>query len=513
MTGLTWTKTKYNIAAKLQSTSVEIVPVKDDIGFQINVLLRQVLVCAEDNPDLFTALIGAMRALHWRLLTDIQPPRCNKRVLDAVNATTDEAKRLFGVVGHEMQNIFDSIQDTCNLIRNVDSVIGTALLTSIRELGEDSCIVVVGNVASKIGIDEWLHSLNMHVEAYTVGELMRLEREVEQVYVVGPPAFFVSSIISSPVSYQISFLIPDWYKNTELPVSPIGKCSEKPFIVKTVIHPFEGDSSAESRKVLAGSTFAEKDLLPKPHWPTIELDRQPQNDEVFARRVLLSRNFFCLLDDGERIRAFDPDQPVEDRLINIPVISVTPGTYLLLRKDQNKQGTLYEEALDTFGLEKQKIIKSQQRWKKALSKKLSDDGKQVENSLKSMGVQAANRVEEWVDMAHILPQKDSDFQVLLQFLGIEQQPTFDYAKRLRNTCQQLGCKMRKALETELSRITAADLQKVRQNGYFEQQSENPLYRSLIIIRVLAVSPNREIVSRQKTRIPFEDKMNSAKWLE
>jgi REP element-mobilizing transposase RayT len=264
---------------------------------------------------------------------------------------------------------------------------------------------------------------------------------------------------------------------------------------------------------LVGSTIPEEDLLPEPHWLAVESDRQPQKDEVFASRVLLSENLFCFLDDGERIRVFDPNQPAGDRLINIPVRSVTPGTYLLLREDQNKQGALYEEALDTFGLEKQQIIKSQRLWKDTLRKKLLDNGAQVENTLKNMGVQAVDRVEEWVDMIHIMPQKDSDFQLLLQFLGIEQRPAFEYAKQLRNKCQELGWKMRHDLETELSQINSAGLQKLRQNGYFEQQAENPLYRNIVIVRVLAISPNREIVARQKTRVLFEDKMNSAKWLE
>lgn len=513
MTHLEWVTTKYDIAAKLQKSSVEIVPVQDDIGSQINALLKLLVLRTRDNPDLFTNLLDAMKALRWCLLTDTQPTQYNKRVVDALGTTIGEVGQLSGTVDHEMQTILDSIPDSCHRIQNNDSVIGTALLDSIREIGADNCVIVVASAAAQAGTDEWLQSRNMNVEVYTVGELMRLEHEVEQVYVVGPPAFFVSSIISSPVSYQISFLIPHWYKNTKLPASPISEYAEKPFRVKTAVHPFDSNGPIGPQNVMVDSTIPEEDLLPRPHWPIAEPDRQPQKEEVFARRVLLSKSLFCFLDDGERIRAYDPNQPVEDRLMNIPVNFVQRGTYLVLREDQNQQGVLYEEALDTFGFEKQRIIESQQQWKDALSNKLSADGAQVENGLDSLGVHAASRVEEWVDMTHIMPQRDSDFQLLLQFLGIEQQPTFEYAKQLRSKCQQLGWKMRQELETELSQINADELQRLRQIGYYKRQAENPLYRDIIIVRVLAVSPNREIVSRQTTRIPFEDEKNSAKWLE
>lgn len=515
MTNLEWVNTKYRIADELQKAFIEIVPVKDETGSHLDKILQRLVSSTKDNPDLFVKLIDIMKALRWRLLTDIQPVKYNHRVFSATQAVIEEVMYLQSAVDSQTRVMFDDIKYACEFIQKNDSVIGKALSDSIEEIGMDNCIVMAAGGYSQEGINTWFQNSNIDVEVHTTGGLKGFQHETGQVYVVGPPRFFSSSIISSPISSQITFLVPDWYRDMQLPISPISVYADGSFKVETRIHPIDSNAVATILESADDLNNSEADLLPQPHWTVLsEPVRHPGKDEVVARRVLLSGGYACLLDDGERIRTFDSSQPVGERLVDIPVGSVRCGVYLLLRKDESEQGVLYQEALQSFGPVASQISESQKYWKSILSNILSYQGvSQVEVSLKNLGVRAAGRVEEWTATALDRPQRSQDFQLLLQFLGIEQQPTFEYATNLRSRRLHLGQEMRHALEVNMAHIDSTMLKQLHLQGYLELESKNPRFRSIIVARVLAISPYREIISRQRTRILFKDETEGGKWLE
>jgi len=258
---------------------------------------------------------------------------------------------------------------------------------------------------------------------------------------------------------------------------------------------------------------AEIDMEPTPPWPVhTDPDHPPRPQEALARRVYLSGGYLMFLDDGERIRTIDPAQPPEERLGSMPTAGVQPGTYLLLRTGENERGTLHRAALSSFPAKKSRqITQSQAAWKALLSERLHGlDMNDCLETLRDMGIKAASRVGVWADPSVDRPQRNADFSLLLNWLGLDEQPTFSLATELRRKRQQLGYAMRLELEKALSE---SDLEVLVARGHSEVPATNPLFRGMIAARVLAISPWREIVPMQQTRVLFEDHEGGGQWLE
>ena len=88
----------------------------------------------------------------------------------------------------------------------------------------------------------------------------------------------------------------------------------------------------------------------------------------------MSGNLALWLDDGERIRALDPRQPVGERVIYVDVSAVRPGTYLLVRRGETERGALYEETLALLERRAAAADASQQMWKSKLRSRLVETG-------------------------------------------------------------------------------------------------------------------------------------------
>src|SRR5699024_11935523 len=56
----------------------------------------------------------------------------------------------------------------------------------------------------------------------TAGDLERKRIDREQAYVVGPPRFFPSSLVTAPVTESVSFILPAWFSDRRLLHSAIA---------------------------------------------------------------------------------------------------------------------------------------------------------------------------------------------------------------------------------------------------------------------------------------------------
>lgn len=495
---------RYAACAELVRSGVEIVGVGDPAGARFNAAVRRLMVLLKDEGgDFLDDLVGAAKALRWRQISQPQPLDFNPGLLHLAGEVAKHAARLRGAIAD--QALLDELVTSAAQVAGTDPVVGAVLLRSCEEVGTENCIVIAASTPAAAGLESWLNKHDIPV--LTAGELERGQLEREQAYVVGPPRFYRSSLVTAPVTSGVSFLMPAWFGDRSVPRSAIGAYAEG--AIRIVARVFTEGDTTEPELTIPGETEDESEYLPQPVWGTRQSgDREPASDEVEARKVLLSGNLAMWLDDGERIRSLDPAQPVGERVTYTDVAAVRAGTYLLLRQGETERGVLYQAAIGRLA-RGEVIDEALAAWKHLLTERLQEVGyRQVVKQLRAAGVKTADRARAWTNPNLVRPNSDQDFERLLQWLGINIQPTFGYATLLRKTLYQVSAEIGKQLETAVS---AADLPELETIGHLSLDVKAEGFRGILATRVLAISPFTEIVSRHDARVPFEDR--SGQWLE
>lgn len=495
---------RYKASASLACNGVDIFAVADPAGSRFNSAVHGLLnIVRDDGSEIWDDLVGAARTLRSLLLTQPQPLEFNADVLSAAEQVTRQVQRLRGAVVNGA--LLDELCGAAQLVEESDSLVGTILMRSIEEIGSGACIVVAATTRALTGLRSWLRGLDVMV--LTAGDLEREQPRLDQAYVVGPPRYFRSSVVTAPVTEAVSFLMPAWFGDRSIPRSAIARYAEGAIKIEARVFT-EGE--VEELGPEASGTEGEDDLLSPFVWSGRQsVDREPGHNEVKAQKVLLRGNLAIWLDDGDRIRALDPGQPAGERVIYTEVSFVRAGTFLLLRRGETERGVLYQAALGLLGVDGGAANATQKAWKAALVQCLSERGDRVVMAeLRRRGIKAVERARAWTDPSLIRPHSDRDFEILLAWLGIPIQPTLDYANTLRRALYQASADVREQLEKAVS---AVDLAELERDGHLSLDVEMEGLRGMVATRVLAISPYTEIVSRQNARVLFEDR--SGQWLE
>jgi len=495
---------RYDASASLVRSGVKVVRVGDPAGARFDAAVHRLLpLVMEERGAYLDDLVGAARMLRWRCITQPQPLEFNPSLPQLAAAVTKYAARLHRAIND--QGLLDELVAAADLVVAGDPVVGAALLRSLEEAGVDSSVVVAASTSAAAGLQSWLNDWGVLV--LTGVELQRDEPKREQAYVVGPPRFYRPRMVTAPVTSAVSWLLPAWVRDRNMPQSAIGAYAEGAIRIAARLFT-EGDmTEPESR--LPDELEEANEYLPQPVWGSRQDSaREPTTEEVEAHRVLLSGNLAMWLDDGERIRSLDPEQPPEERVTYTDIPAVRVGTYLLLRQGETEHSALYHAAVARLA-RGGAIAQTQQAWKYRLAERIGRAGyREVVKQLQEAGVKAADRARAWTDPNLIRPQSDQDFARLLQWLDIPVQPTFSDATLLRKAHHQVSNQVRERLETAASR---ADLSELEAKGHLILDAEAEGFRGIIATRVLAISPFTEIVPRYDARVPFEDR--GGQWLE
>lgn len=496
---------RYAASADLLRTGVQIHAIGDPMGARFNVAVRRLMVALHnDGPGLWDDVVAAAKALRWRLITQPQPREYNPGLVQLAQEVGHQARRLRGAVAD--QALLDELEESAAAVNQECSAVGTALLRDCQEAGPGDSVVIAASRPAKAGLELWLKPHGILV--LTAGELERDQPRREQAYVVGPPRFYRSSLVTAPLIRDLSFVIPAWFGDRSVPRSAIAPYAEGSIRVEARI--FTTGDTTEPQLGVPAEAADEEDYLPQPVWGTRQSEnREPTIEEVEARKVLLRGGLAMWLDDGERIRSLDPQQPAGERVTYTEVAAVKEGTYLLLRQGATERGALYQAALAKLGQRGGAVDAAQAAWKHLLALRLQQHGyRRVVTELRATGVKAADQARAWTNPNLIRPHSDVDFESLLQWLGIPVQPTFGYASLLRKMLYQVSAEIGKQLEAAVSE---ADLTELDATGHLSLDVETQGFRGILATRVLGVSPYCEIVSRHDARVPFEDR--SGQWLE
>ena len=474
------------------------------MGAGLNAAVRRLLVTAKDDtPGLWDDLLGAVKALRWRVITQPQPMISNEAILNAAQEVERQAWRLRGAVSSDA--LLDELVSSAQSVAAYDSPLGAVLLRSVEEMGAEDCFVVAASRPAQTGLESWL--AEHAVDVVTFGELERDPLRREQAYVVGPPRFFRSSLVTAPAVGSVSFLLPTWFADRSIPRSAIAAYAEGAIRIEARVFT-EGDLSEP--EATAPEAEVEDEFLPQPTWGVPRNpDREPSGDEVVAHKVLLCGGLAIWLDDGERIRSLDPMQPSGERVTYTDVGAVCQDTYLLLRAGETERGALYKAAVEQLGARGPIAHAAQVEWKSRLAVRIARQGmREVVRELSRHGVKTADRARAWTEPNLVRPHSDRDFELLLTWLDLPIQPTFGYATMLRRALYQASAEIGEQLEEAAS---VADMVALQRDGMLSLEVKRAGFRGIVATRVLGISPHAEVVARHDARVPFTDA--GARWVE
>jgi hypothetical protein len=502
---------RYAAAESLSLNGAEIVAVADPTGARLNAALRRVMLAAREDPSLWEDIIQPAKFLRWRLATSLR----TDTALDIAAEIERQERRLqFALTDASLPR---ELASAARAAAEGQSPLANALLDMISQAGPERCLLVAASRPSQAVLSSSWGTVGVRV--LTAAELAREERCIDHAYAVGPPRFFGASLVTAPAALSVSFLIPSWIHDRTLPSSALTAYADSgAMFIKShtrtvgVEEPVSGVESPEDSAPLEQTCEIPDDLLPQPIWeePAVP-HHSPGNDEVLARKVLLAGGQAIWLDDndGERIRALDPAAPSGERVQYAKLATVLPGAYLLLREGASGHGAMQSIASRLLGKDAAGIDATQQAWKNKLDRRITASGvAKVEHDLRRFGVQSVGRASAWTESSLILPKNDEDFRALLNWLGIPAEPTVSNAKRLRRAHHQAGSDVREALEQA---VEETDLTGLERDGRIALRARAQGFRDMVAVRVLAISPNAQVIPHHQARVLFDDR--SARWLE
>jgi hypothetical protein len=503
---------RYDASASLLRNGVEIVAIADPVGARYSRVVRRLLLASRDDPGLWEDLIRPARILRWRKATQPLPTGPGPGLLAAAMEVIQRAKRFRGAVADD--GLLDDLSMAALEAAESQTPLSDTLYGLINKAGSAKCTVVAASRPAQASLSAGWGELGIRV--LTAAELAREEICIDQVYAIGPPAFFGASLVTAPAAFAVSFLIPAWVQDRAVPSSAIARYADSGAIqirsrIRAEASGGDGDGRDEADVREADAELAD-DLLPQAVWtpPRTPL-REPGSEEVKARKVLLSGGLAIWLDDsdGERIRTVDPSQPSGERVMYSPMETIQPGTYLLLRRGETERGAVSVAALRLLGARAGGIVATQHEWKERLARRIENRAQgAVAADLRRHGVETADRARAWTDPYLIRPQSDDAFRRLLTWLDIPVEPSYGNATTLRRTTHRVTADIRDQLQAA---VDAADLARLVREGNLSIETTVDGFRGMIATRVLAISPYAEIIPRHEARVPFTDR--SAQWLE
>lgn len=495
---------RYVAAGSVINQGVEIFAVGDPAGAQLNAAIRRtLLVLGDERSEVWNGVIRAANLLRWRRMTQPQPTQFQAQQ-SLIDSIVRQANQLRNLVSNG--DLLDRLAEASMAVGETSSPLGTVLLESIQEVGPEACIVVASSGAARAAMEFWLDEVGATV--MVPSELEAVGEAAEISYVIAPPTFMSSSVFTAPMTPEVTFMMPAWFGNRAVPPASLGNHAEGRIVVKSIVRQI-GDT-AVPENVVADDEEIEDVYYPQPVWEShASDDREPASGEVEAWKVLLAEGYGLWLDDGDRIRSLDPKQPEGARVGYEAVKDIVEGKYLVLREGATERGAMCDQALNALGSRASDIRATQDHWKARLEERLLRVGtRQAIVELDRLGVRSSGQVRAWADPRLICPQRDTDFSLLLDWLGDRSQSTYVNAITLRRAVHQASADLRKELEAA---VGLADVRVLERDGILHLDLPRSGIRGMIVARVLAKAPFTQIVNRQQVRVPFKD--GSAQWLD
>jgi hypothetical protein len=196
------------------------------------------------------------------------------------------------------------------------------------------------------------------------------------------------------------------------------------------------------------------------------------SDEITIKCMcfLLAGGQAVFLPDAKgTVDVLNPNSIEGQRVSRKPCAEVQQGEFLVLRVGSSDSEAIRAMA-DSLAEEKAHVLRqTQDEWKKRLKIAVSHKGlSTVEYELKQRGIQRP-WIKEWLAHGSIRPQADKVFEVLLKYLGMEVEVTFQNMNALIALHKRAGFKFREVLKNAFEEI---DLAELVADSYLEMEIED-----------------------------------------
>lgn len=341
------------------------------------------------------------------------------------------------------------------------------------------------------------------VEVLSSQEL-RKYRTYDVIVIPSPGKWLPEYVLSAPRSSLIQIVHYAWIRDA---------WKLEPVLQGSVMA--EGEAVSEAHNV--SSVFAadpvlnlqeadwvdSEELLPHTDWAAISAAVSGASSEVLdqdsidALLLLLENNRAVFLDaeEGSTGLVIDLDESPESRVRRIPVRSICPGMFILLRTVGGGD-YIVTVANRMLGKLAQPARERQEFWKSRLREKIRSKGLfAVALDLIDVGSTIANEVNvrNWSLNRNIRTRDYHDFLAIMRYIGMESQAAeyWETMGLIDSAHRKAGSFIRRRL---LRQILTADLTKLERQGTMDFELAESDGGSLTAFRVTSVSPETFTVS-------------------
>lgn len=457
-------------------------------------------------------VIAAARAARWRGATE--PVPFHSRFSGAAQPLAEllkTAAALAGTLEPYRQELLDELLQTAAAYLESGN---EKYSDGVRECLHDgepgrTCLIVVGR-RSAASVQGWFSELGESFPVLVPRAFMGSHRVWDLAITAGAGAWLPPQLLTTPRAIQMTLVHQDWIRDSRRFDGVFGEYATAS--IRAIVRESRQAARAPGAEP---ETEEAAELMPRPNWSavaaTIPRAAPDDDDLVEAHLAVLSGDYGVLLPlSGDRIRGLDPSAPAGERVLNLKISAIAPGSILLLRLGGTEAGLLRDLAVGQLGHNRSQIQYLQDDWKNRLKQAISERGQaSVTQALRRHGAKTVN-LTYWRSEECLRPQRDMDFEMLLRYLGIDNPgPYLMAGHELRRAHFKAGHILARALESQVERV---DLTPLEIRGIQELHPEGaPRGATMTAFRVIGINDATFEVARHAVRRPFRTK--GAAWLE
>ena len=279
---------RYVISSRIDGASagpvvVEAIP--DPAGARFDQTLRDIIAALGEDAVSFEELLSPAKALRWKRLFHAQPVTLDVRLQVLAERVIEQCSLMEGALDEQL---LEELSKASECVVDTDSGFADELPVWIDDVGPEECVVIVANRSDVIEVREWLQRDGLQV--LTARQALSSVLVRSQLYVVGPPIFYPRALVTAPLTDDISYLVPDWFRCRKLPTSSFAEFAEKAVDVKMRVR--ESESGEVANRPAVEQRDVLEEYIPQPIWGKMGTSRSvAKSDEVFARKLYLSGGF------------------------------------------------------------------------------------------------------------------------------------------------------------------------------------------------------------------------------
>jgi len=493
---------------ELQAAATVSESVVEHDGFEeFCVRLRNLLrATAELEDDLWTAPLRKLR--HYRFDQCAAPIAFGNDAVMNIHKLDEIEKELL-LCSLPYEDISKDVVLTLKCLRQLVQENENPLFQKISELlNPDQKVAILLKEARHIVLLDEILKQNPQwefVQVVSQQQLAKLSLTFDRLLCVGRSAWFNEFIFRTPRSTETRIIRYSWL--------PDYDCRKTPNFHgwKDLRNKLEKNRKLSDRKepVLSiGSTtvrnrnweLSDEDLIPRfdlaviaERFQSVETtsDQAAFREDVQARLIELEGGRGTFVEsDSSGVLAITLDENNSGRVERIPINSIAPGIFLLLRGGSDSDDEYIIPIADLIlGKKADQLRRFQRGWKAKLKDLVKTDGvKSIVEKLKNAGSKKANEVNlrNWLWHRNIRTDEPEDFFAIMRVIemGDMEKTCWGYAKQIDSAHRRAGRKIRQEL---LRQIRETDMNDLELLGEMRFELEGIGGRPMLAVRIVRVS--------------------------